>query len=184
MCKIEISRVYRIGKIVPFFIPGSKGFLLATENAFFPRECLVRSAIIRLRGRGHYKFRWQSRCAILPGRAYTCAYEGSMQNVSSRYRLKHKFLKRCDTRTPRHNLTNGASREGGAVRDGSNLRKPRNIVSDLWPGEDRSTRYSSHDESATTFIGYARARPLARSHPAASRSGFLIAKIARAAVID
>lgn len=48
---------------------------------------------------------------------------------------------------------------------------PCNIVSDLWPGEDRPTRYSSHDESATTFIGCARPRPVA------SRFGFLIAEI-------
>lgn len=68
----------------------------------------VRSAIIRLEGVGeYYKFRGQSRGAILAGlcsRARACARsasrvptEGGMQNVSSRYRLKHKFLKRCDT---------------------------------------------------------------------------------------
>lgn len=41
-----------------------------------------------------------------------------MQNVSSRYRLKHKFLKRCDTRTPRHNLTNGVRRGVGRWETG------------------------------------------------------------------
>lgn len=61
-------------------------------------------------------------------------------------------------------------KDGERTRDGLNLRKPRNIVSDLWPGEDRPTRYSSHDESATTtFISCAHAR--ARDWPV------LIAKI-------
>lgn len=71
----------------------------------------------------------------------------------------------------------GRGEGGERARDGLNLRKPRNIVSDLWPGEDRPTRYSSHDESATTLIGCARAKHDSRLDPNLGEIGLAPARL-------
>lgn len=179
LCKIEI-RIRRSRLLVPDL--RSKDFARAIffswqrENALFFRECPLRSAIICLRGRGIINFAGNRVARSYPGPgAYTCAYEGSMQNVSSRYRLKHKFLKRCDTRTPRHNLTNGARRGERRVdsrRETGQICANRAISSQIYGPVKIGRRDTRHTMNRQRRSSATRARIRLHLDP-----GFLIAKI-------